>query len=80
MIIRDIIFSSTLLSLLSLSAKDKAPDFVRGVKPILEFNCVGCHQKTKPEGKLRLDSHEEMLKGAAGDQVIVPGKPGESFL
>lgn len=68
------------LTLVPLSAADEAPDFVRDVKPILEFNCVSCHQKTKPEGKLRLDSYEEMLKGAGGDEVIVLGKPEKSLL
>ena len=69
------------LSLFSLVAKEKiALDFVRDVKPVLEFNCVSCHQETKAKGKLRLDTHEQLLKGAGGDAVVVAGKPEESTL
>ncbi|MCM8532594.1 MAG: hypothetical protein NE330_15620, partial [Lentisphaeraceae bacterium] len=59
---------------------DKSVDFIRDVKPVLEFNCVSCHQATKAKGKLRIDTYEEMMKGASGDAVIVSGKPEESTL
>ena len=68
-----------LLSVQSMIAAEKV-DFMRDVKPVLEFNCVSCHQETKAKGKLRLDTHEQMLKGAGGDAVVVAGKPGESTL
>lgn len=64
-----------------MNAAEKVPlDFMRDVKPVLEFNCVSCHQETKAKGKLRLDSHDQLLKGAGGDAVVVPGKPEESSL
>jgi formylglycine-generating enzyme required for sulfatase activity len=80
MIKKTAIATGAFLTLMSMTAKEKALDFVRDVKPILEFNCVSCHQETKSKGKLRLDSHEQMLKGAGGDAVIVAGKPDKSTL
>ena len=68
------------LSAQSLLLAEKGVDFIRDVKPVLEFNCVSCHQETKAKGKLRLNSHEQLLKGAGGDAVIVAGKPAESTL
>ena len=35
-----------------------AVDFVRDIKPILEFNCVGCHREGKIKGELRYDRHD----------------------
>jgi formylglycine-generating enzyme required for sulfatase activity len=57
-----------------------AVDFVRDVKPILEFNCVSCHQASKDKGDLRLDTYEQMLKCADGEPVIIVGKPLESLI
>ena len=57
-----------------------AIDFVRDVKPILEFNCVSCHQASKPLGNLRLDKYAQMLKGAGGKPVLIAGKPLESLI
>ncbi|MFP6907234.1 MAG: SUMF1/EgtB/PvdO family nonheme iron enzyme [Verrucomicrobiota bacterium] len=52
-------------------------EFLRDVKPILEFNCVSCHQESKVKGKLRLDTRELAFKKT---DVIHPGKPDDSSL
>jgi formylglycine-generating enzyme required for sulfatase activity/mono/diheme cytochrome c family protein len=47
-------------------------DFVKEVQPILEFNCVACHQEGHAKGKLRLDTRELALKGGENGAGIVP--------
>ncbi len=52
-------------------------DFVRDVKPVLEFNCVSCHRADNAKGKLRLDEKAFAFKSK---EVISPGEPDESSL
>ncbi len=56
-------------------------DFVRDVRPILATHCYRCHGEDTQESSFRLDKKEAALAGGdAGQQVIVPGKPEESWL
>ncbi|GAB5444714.1 MAG: vegetatible incompatibility protein HET-E1 [Fuerstiella sp.] len=55
-------------------------EFERDIYPILQANCVACHNKAKSEGDLNLEEAATALKGSASGQVIVPGKPDESYL
>ncbi|MFT5122406.1 MAG: sulfatase activating formylglycine-generating enzyme [Kiritimatiellia bacterium] len=68
---------ATLLLLCISTAIHAKVDFLRDVKPVLEFNCVSCHQETKVKGKLRLDTEELAF---AKTDVINPGKPDDSSL
>ena len=52
-------------------------DFVRDVKPVLEFNCVSCHREDNAKGKLRLDTKEHAFKSK---DVLTPGDPESSSL
>ncbi|MCX6880933.1 MAG: hypothetical protein NTV12_00230, partial [Verrucomicrobia bacterium] len=52
--------------------------FMEDVKPILEFNCVACHQDGNAKGKLRLDNKESAFKGGDSGKAIVVGKSAES--
>lgn len=54
--------------------------FMEDVKPILEFNCVACHQDGNAKGKLRLDNKESAFKGGDSGKAIVVGKSAESKL
>lgn len=56
------------------------PDFVTQIQPILERNCVRCHHANKDKGSLRLDTYEEMMKGGAEAEAVVPGDPEQSEL
>ena len=47
--------------------------FVDEVKPILEFNCLSCHQNAHAKGGLRLDMKEFAFHG--GEQES--DRPGE---
>jgi hypothetical protein len=55
-------------------------DFHKDIKPILEFNCVGCHNEEKSKGELRYDAKEHFLKGGDGGAAFVAGKPDESLM
>jgi formylglycine-generating enzyme required for sulfatase activity len=61
-------------------AAAKPVDFVTDVKPILEMNCVSCHnaQHAEENGKYRIDTKEEAFKPHKKDQRISPGHPDDS--
>lgn len=54
---------------------EKERFFVTEVKPLLERNCLRCHNGTAIPGKLDLRS-----KNKVKDGYIRPGRPGESLL
>ena len=57
-----------------------AVDFVKDIQPILEFNCVSCHNADEAKAGLRFDRHDLFLKGGDGGASFVAGKPDESLL
>lgn len=59
----------------------KAISFVRDVKPILDENCVECHNQDDLRGDFDVTSVEWMMEGGKkGGKGIVPGKPDEGSL
>jgi hypothetical protein len=56
------------------------PDFASLIQPILERNCVRCHNADKTKGGLRMDTYEALLKGGDEADAIVPGDPAKSEL
>ncbi|MFM7180739.1 MAG: DUF1553 domain-containing protein [Verrucomicrobiales bacterium] len=59
-------------------ARATGPDFVTLVQPILEQNCVRCHNAEQSKGGLRMDTHAAVLEGGDTAEALVPGKPEES--
>ena len=57
-----------------------APNFKRDIQPILEANCVRCHNAKKTKGGLRMDTHAKIMEGGEEAEAIVPGKPEKSEL
>ena len=55
-----------------------AADFGRDVMPILETNCLRCHNTAKSEGGLLVESHEDLMRGGDSGEPVVAGKPDES--
>jgi formylglycine-generating enzyme required for sulfatase activity len=74
--------SGAAMSLLfaGMAVMAKPVDFVTDVKPILEMNCVACHNAEHAEenGKYRIDTKEEAFKPHKKDQRISPGHPDDS--
>lgn len=50
------------------------------IAPILERKCVSCHGAEKQKGKLRLDTHESILRGGKSGAAVVVGSAGDSEL
>jgi WD40 repeat protein len=55
-------------------------DFYREIVPVLQANCLPCHNKTTTKGDLLLETPADMLKGGETGPAIVPGKATESLL
>jgi WD40 repeat protein len=55
-----------------------AADFGRDVMPILESNCLRCHNTAKAEGGLLVESHEDLLRGGDSGAPVVAGQPDVS--
>lgn len=55
-------------------------EFEKDVYPILESNCIACHNVTVSEGDLILENIESILKGGGSGPAVVPEKPDESLI
>jgi hypothetical protein len=55
-------------------------DFSRDVEPLLRERCQACHSANQQLGGLRLDDHEEALRGGYSGAVIIPGNSANSRL
>lgn len=55
-------------------------DFLTDIAPIFRANCVACHNKAKSEGQLILEDVASILKGGSSGDIVVPGKPDDSYL
>ncbi|MEZ6061406.1 MAG: c-type cytochrome domain-containing protein [Planctomycetaceae bacterium] len=59
---------------------DRPVEFERDIYPILEANCLACHNLATAESDLVVESAEAMLKGGNYGPAIVPEKPEDSYL
>ena len=55
-------------------------EFERDVYPILEANCIACHNVTVSEGSIVLENIAAILKGGDSGPAVIPEKPDESLL
>lgn len=69
-----------------LAACSSEPDvsFAQDVRPILEKNCLSCHQAGGPgldASGFSMASYEELMKGTDGGQMIIAGDvEGSNFV
>lgn len=78
--------------LTSVTADEEAPivpedpklgrpvEFERDVYPILEANCVACHNSAVSENDLIMENSDAIMKGGSAGAAVVQGKPDESLL
>ena len=69
------------------NAADQAPRvasrtlvFDEIVQPVLQARCAACHGADRPQGGLRLDTRDGLLKGGDAGPVVVAGRPDGSEL
>ena len=55
-------------------------NFERDIYPILEANCIACHNLAIDESKLDLEEVAGILKGGKRGPAVVPKDPGKSLL
>ena len=55
-------------------------DYNTQIQPIFDANCTSCHIGNFASGDLQLDSYENLMNGANGIDVIVPGSHQNSIL
>ena len=61
-------------------ADPKPPAFDSQILPVLRESCAPCHNASRPQAQLRLDSPEGVLKGGVSGPAIVPGNSRVSLL
>ncbi|MGI9543266.1 MAG: c-type cytochrome domain-containing protein [Cyclobacteriaceae bacterium] len=64
----------------SLSDPDSTKVFANIIQPLLNKNCVDCHNSSKKKGDLDLETQEAILAGGDDGQVIAPKSAYESEL
>jgi WD40 repeat protein len=56
------------------------PDYARDIVPIVESNCLRCHNAVEQEGGLVLDNYEDMMRGGDTGVAIAAGHAESSAL
>jgi WD40 repeat protein/mono/diheme cytochrome c family protein len=75
-----VVSAATALGIAQAPAPAAPPDFGRDVMPILETNCLRCHNTAKLEGGLLLESFDDLMEGGDDGSPIVPGDADGSAL
>ncbi|WP_231943608.1 SUMF1/EgtB/PvdO family nonheme iron enzyme [Aeoliella mucimassa] len=65
---------------LSMGEARAVVDFATHVQPILEQNCVSCHQGAEPDGGLNLTTKQQAFSSGDNGPVIVAKEPEASSL
>src|SRR5215471_8411425 len=62
------------------AAAQRDPLFKTEILPVLEKNCVGCHNPARKMAKLDLSTLSGMMEGSSSGPVVAPGKPELSLM
>ncbi len=60
--------------------RDTPVDFERDILPLLKRSCLACHNRTKAESGLVLETPEAILKGGDSGPAVVPNQSAQSLL
>ncbi len=60
--------------------RDAPVNFEKEILPVLNKNCVACHNAKKAENSLVLETPQSILKGGDAGPAVVPSKGAESLL
>ena len=60
--------------------RDAPVDFEREILPLFKKNCVACHNATKAESGLVLETPQTMIKGGDSGPAVTPKNAAESLL
>src|SRR5712672_1624572 len=63
-----------------IAVAQRDPLFKTEILPVLEKNCVACHNPNQRMAKLDLSSFTGMMEGSSSGPVIAPGKPERSLM
>ncbi|MXY68703.1 MAG: DUF1553 domain-containing protein [Acidobacteriia bacterium] len=69
-----------ILALATAPARADEASFAKDVLPILERNCVVCHQGAEAQKGLRLGSAAGLIAGGESGPAVIPGDPEGSLL
>src|SRR5437588_11210659 len=76
-----VLASLLVIALLSANAHaQQPPSYAKQVRPLLARYCLECHNATKLEGGLNLESYKTLREGGGRGDVVVPGKAADSRL
>jgi WD40 repeat protein len=67
-------------AVLRTAADGAAVSFAEQIQPIFEQSCLPCHNATKAEGGLILESPKDMLEGGDAGAALKPGNARQSLL
>src|SRR5438105_3763945 len=70
----------TVVALALPAAAQRDPLFKTEILPVLEKNCVKCHNPQQKMAKLDLSTFTGMMEGSSSGPVIAPGKPERSLM
>ncbi|HUQ90522.1 MAG TPA: DUF1553 domain-containing protein [Bryobacteraceae bacterium] len=69
------------LSLSGSAAWSQPANFIRDkIQPLLNANCLGCHNAKVKQGGLDLSTREALMRGSEHGPIVTPGDPSNSQL
>ncbi len=74
--------STAIIARRSRAAEEKPEKvtYADHVRPIFREHCFSCHNQTKAQNDLAVDTYEKLMAGGASGEVVEPGDPDASYL
>jgi uncharacterized membrane protein len=79
-LLRTVLLMPNTVKVPAMTKANRATFYSIYIQPIFTAHCVECHGPSKQKAKLRLDSYEDLMRGARYGHVIRPGNPQGSEL